>query len=334
MQARQARAGARRGSDQTPGPTGGIIPRKPPSGMHRQTGDRDTKMTDPAPPPADPFAVAPETAPNPWAVPPPEAAPPGGAFGGPRRFGPVQGLIVVAGFLLLQVGIGAGAVFARALSTGFVHGLRVAAAHRPLGVLDLPPPPAAFIAGTAIAAYALAALWAWYYVLRRARPLLAEGGPEGIGWARAGAGAYPAAVAVALGCVGAAALVFRIIPVPPHPPGQSAFDALLAPGPMLVPAMFLVVLGAPLAEEFIFRGAAFAAFAARWGAGWAVAVTTALFVAVHAPEKLAYPPGFLDVSLMALGACWLRLRYRSIRPAVVLHVLYNFGVVLAAVLLH
>jgi hypothetical protein len=53
-------------------------------------------------------------------------------------------------------------------------------------------------------------------------------------------------------------------------------------------------------------------------------------MAAHAPEKMYYPPGFIDVGLMAAAAVMLRLQYRSIRPAILLHVLYNAGSMLAA----
>lgn len=282
-------------------------------------------MPDPEPPPV-----------NPWASPPAAALP---GFGRPRfgrsGFGPAQGLLVVVGFFLVQTAVGLGAMLLRAMAFGVSEAWRAHLAHRPLGTVPAPPlPAAAFIAAIAIGGYALAALWARRYVLRRARERLHSGAPDGIGWCAAAPGAYPAAVALAVGSVAAAALILRLFPMPRHAATHTAFDALLAPGPMLVPAMLLIVLGAPLAEEFIFRGAAFAAFAGRWGAGVATVLVTLLFVLVHAPEKWAYPPGFLDVSLMALAACWVRLRYRSIRPAVLLHVLYNLGVVAAAALLH
>ena len=54
---------------------------------------------------------------------------------------------------------------------------------------------------------------------------------------------------------------------------------------------------------------------------------------VHAPQKIYYPPGFLDVGLVAVAAVLLRLKYHSIRPGILLHILYNGGSMLAVTLL-
>ncbi|MGC8475909.1 MAG: CPBP family intramembrane glutamic endopeptidase [Acetobacteraceae bacterium] len=247
---------------------------------------------------------------NPWGVP---TAP-------PYRFGPWQGLAAVGGFFLAQAALTAAAMVLRAMA------LRLA---------DRPdtPPDAGFLAGAIIAGYLVSALGAVAWLRRRAGPRLRLGGAEGLAWCPAPWRAYPAALAAAAVSIAAAGLMLRLFPVPTDALRHSAFPALLAPGPMLIPALGLVVLAAPLVEEFLFRGALIAAFAPRLGARWAAVLSTVLFVAVHAPEKLQYPPGFLDVTVMAAGAAWLRLRYRSIRPAVALHVLYNLGVVLAAALL-
>ena len=265
----------------------------------------------------------PETAPpanppaNPWVI---AKLPPNPPASGPR-FGPRQAIVALGGFFLLQAVLTAGVLFLRDLALKL--------AHRPVGM-----PAPGLLAGSVIAAYVLAAAWAVAYVRRRAGARLRLGAPEGIAWCPAPPRAYLAAAMVALIAVATAAAMLRLFPVPDTALRHSAFPALLSPGVTLLPALALVVLGAPLAEEFLFRGAAFAAFAPRLGPLGASLLVTAVFVAVHAPEKLAYPPGFLDVTVMALGAAWLRLRYRSIRPAVVLHILYNFGVVAAAMLLH
>jgi membrane protease YdiL (CAAX protease family) len=53
-------------------------------------------------------------------------------------------------------------------------------------------------------------------------------------------------------------------------------------------------------------------------------------MAVHAPEKIYYPAGFIDVGLMAAAAAWMRVKFGSIRPGILLHVLYNAGLLFAA----
>jgi membrane protease YdiL (CAAX protease family) len=247
---------------------------------------------------------------NPWSLP---AAP-------VPRFGPWLALAAVGGFFLGQAALTAGALLLRALA------LRLA--HRPVAA-----PEAGFLATTIIAGYLASALGAVAWLRHRAGPRLQDGGAAGLAWCPAPWRAYPAALGAAGLAIATAGLMLWWVPVPMTALRHSAFPALLAPGPMLIPALALVVVVAPLMEEFLFRGALIAGFAPRLGPRGAAALATLLFVAVHAPEKLQYPPGFVDVTVMALCAAWLRLRYRSIRPAVALHVLYNLGVVLAAALL-
>ena len=98
------------------------------------------------------------------------------------------------------------------------------------------------------------------------------------------------------------------------------------------PAAGLVLLSsliAPPLEEFVFRGGVFAALATRFSPLAAGILTTLVFVAVHAPEKIYYPPGFIDVGLMAAAAAWMRVKFGSIRPGILLHILYNAGLLAA-----
>ena len=105
-------------------------------------------------------------------------------------------------------------------------------------------------------------------------------------------------------------------------------------GWQLAGLLVLVVVVGPVVEELAFRGAAFAGFAQRFGPVGAGVITTLVFMAVHAAEKRYYLPGFIDVGLMAAAACWLRVKYGSIRPGILLHVLYNAGLLLAAGSMH
>jgi membrane protease YdiL (CAAX protease family) len=122
------------------------------------------------------------------------------------------------------------------------------------------------------------------------------------------------------------------------PPDMSKINDLelaqLFQGPPAVMflAAFVVVFMAPVIEEVLFRGIAFAGIAARLGPGWAVVITTLIFTALHAPEKIHYLPGFADVAAVALLSCALRLRYRSIRPGIAMHFFYNFGMLIIPVI--
>ncbi|MGH7044451.1 MAG: CPBP family intramembrane glutamic endopeptidase, partial [Acetobacteraceae bacterium] len=239
-----------------------------------------------------------------------------------KPFGPVQGLWLVVAFFLVQALAGTAFALLRGFSIGLVRGLHPAMVGR--SFMDFLPtaPSPAFVAASVIASYVLAALWCGRYVLRRGGDRLRLGTPEGVAWCPARRGAYPAAAALGVGTVAAVVVILCLVPITPSHARHSDFQALLTPGWMLGPALVLLFLVAPFAEEFIFRGAAFAAFASRTGPAWATVIVTALFVLVHAPEKIHYPLGFIDVSLLALGAAWLRLRYRSIRPAILLHIVY------------
>jgi len=101
-------------------------------------------------------------------------------------------------------------------------------------------------------------------------------------------------------------------------------------GISLVPLLIIAIFIGPALEEMVFRGIAFAGIAARLGPLWAAIITTAIFMAAHAPEKIHYLPGFLDVGLLALTAIALRLKFHSIRPGILLHILYNAGSMVAA----
>ena len=85
----------------------------------------------------------------------------------------------------------------------------------------------------------------------------------------------------------------------------------------------------PFYEEVCFRGYAFGALERRWGAQWALVVSSLAFALVHG---LDYAPVMLFVGL-SLG--WLRLRTGDLRQCVLLHCLNNsFGIVALCWLKH
>lgn len=162
--------------------------------------------------------------------------------------------------------------------------------------------------------------FSWYY----AKPWLREAGATGVAWQRpTGRDAYFLAIVLAVGLAALVAVVERLIPPDP--------DRLIGPMQRLANshgtahALFVIAaVGiAPAVEEFIFRGAAFAALAQRFDAVTAAIVTTLAFVALHAADKIHYWPGFFLVGCLALAAVCLRLRYRSLWPGILLHACYN-----------
>lgn len=85
-----------------------------------------------------------------------------------------------------------------------------------------------------------------------------------------------------------------------------------------------VVVAAPLVEEIVFRGVLLSGLARRLPVGWAVFISALLFGAIHLPDfKFAwYPvPGLV---MLGLAAGWLRVRSKSLWPAITLHATNNF----------
>ena len=188
------------------------------------------------------------------------------------------------------------------------------------------------LTGAVLAGELMTALWLAWSMRRLGPPHLSDGSPSGVAWRSAPAAAYAQAVLLALLLAGVVVGMYKLVP-PDLKSLENLPSAKLFDGPPVTIAAMLgvvLVLG-PVLEEIAFRGIGFAGVASRLGPGGAVAVTTILFLAAHGPEKIHYLPGFLDVGLMALASCHLRLRYGSIRPGILLHMLYNgFGLAAAA----
>jgi membrane protease YdiL (CAAX protease family) len=75
----------------------------------------------------------------------------------------------------------------------------------------------------------------------------------------------------------------------------------------------------------------FTGLARSWGTAVAGIVTTLLFLAVHLLEAGLYFPALAAIASMGVAALWLRIRTRSLAPAVALHVGYN-AVIIGSVL--
>ena len=260
-----------------------------------------------------------------------------------RPFGPRQGWILMAGFFLVQIFVGVVAMFARGFVFGFMRALdhhHAATANRVVMPFHLgsapaiPAPDAGFIAALGIGAYLIAAIWCAKYITDRVGPRLYDASITGIAWCRAEARFYAVAVVLAVVIVAIACGLTLLFPFAQYGDGHlGALRQMLAPGWPRIASLILFILIAPLAEEFIFRGGAFAAMATRHGVWLSGAIVTLCFVALHAPEKIHYPPGFIDITLLAIAALWLRLRSGSLKPAILLHVLYNGGVIAVAALI-
>jgi membrane protease YdiL (CAAX protease family) len=247
--------------------------------------------------------------------------------GGEESFGPWQAVAGVAGFGVMMI---AGGVAVYNLL--FVEDLLLHMLHfqRQVDFTKIE-----VLVVTAVVGELSAALWISWYLRGLGEARLTDGSPAGIGWRRPEAGGYRAAAFAAAVIIGLVMVLYHFVP-PDMQALQDLPDAKLFQGPgwTLAPVLMLAVFLAPVLEEFVFRGVGFAGIAARLGPVWAGGITTVLFMAVHAPEKIHYPAGFVDVGLMAAAACWLRVRYGSIRPGILLHVVYNGGLMVAAGLVH
>lgn len=85
---------------------------------------------------------------------------------------------------------------------------------------------------------------------------------------------------------------------------------------------------APPIEEFLFRGVLFQGLATARGTIVSAATVTVLFSLFHLPETLSYWPAIVAVTIMAVIAMAVRLKTRSLGPAIALHAAYNAGLVL------
>jgi membrane protease YdiL (CAAX protease family) len=244
----------------------------------------------------------------------------------PAKFGLGQGIWAMLGFGLVMAG--GGLLFVNILAVeDFILAL-----HHSLARVDFSGH--AFLLGSALAGEAAAALWVSWYLRRQGQQRLTDGGTTGIAWRAASPAAYPAAALCALAIVALVMLLYHFVPPDFQKLQNLPMEKLFSgSGLSLLPLILVVVLIGPVLEEFVFRGIAFAGLATRLGPLWAGFITTLAFMAAHAPEKIHYLPGFLDVGLVGATAAYLRVKYRSIRPGILLHILYNAGSALAASLL-
>ena len=235
----------------------------------------------------------------------------------PTKFGPLQGLWLVLGYVAAQIG----AYMLVGLVWGASLGLQAAlhrhrfGSHGAFGVREE--------AWATLIGFVASAVWSIWYVRRRARTLVSRGDASGIAWRASHLQGYVAAVGVALVAMVFAALAVEIMPPDLEKLTGPTSKLLDVPGLPRDVITALALVGAPLMEEFVFRGAFFAALAGRWGAPAAGIVTTLVFVALHAADKIHWWPGFVVVGFLGALLVLLRLRYQSIWPGMLAHFLYN-----------
>jgi uncharacterized protein len=95
----------------------------------------------------------------------------------------------------------------------------------------------------------------------------------------------------------------------------------IAIGPNWALALLVVGIGAPLAEELLFRGFLLSALAkTRAGFSGAAVVSTTLWTALHAGYSLI---GIVEVFSIGLFFSWMLYRTGSLRVPIFCHALYN-----------
>jgi membrane protease YdiL (CAAX protease family) len=85
----------------------------------------------------------------------------------------------------------------------------------------------------------------------------------------------------------------------------------------------VAVLLAPPVEEILFRGVLYGGYRKSFGPGWAAILTTAIFVLMHLPNIMRFPPAIVGLTALAIAALYCRLRSKAIGPAIAVHVGYN-----------
>ncbi len=87
-------------------------------------------------------------------------------------------------------------------------------------------------------------------------------------------------------------------------------------------ALVIATLG-PLVEELLFRGMLLSALMRRLRVGWAVLISSLVFVLIHLPGLQLQWYALPDLLLLALAVSWIRLQSGSIWPAVLTHGINN-----------
>ena len=233
------------------------------------------------------------------------------------RFGPWQGLWLMLGYLAGQF-LGTFLVY---FAWGAGPALEALLHHRRPSLH--PGADAQGMAWGALLGFVISAAWVLFYVRHRARPLLRRGEATAIAWRAPKLRGYGAGVLAALSAIAFASLMVAVLPPDLSKLTGPTSRLLDVPGFPRMVVQMLAVLGAPLMEEFLFRGAFFASLARGWGIRWAGVVTTLLFMALHAPDKAGWWPGFLVIGFLGALLVLLRLRYKSLWPGMLAHFLYN-----------
>jgi len=181
----------------------------------------------------------------------------------------------------------------------------------------------------ALAGSVAGAIVAFWMTRRTLRGPISSGVLASIGWRPSAVS--DAAMAALVGCLLSGFFVFvlaRISPPAPGHVGPLATAAASGGWPRLLWAFLALVIAPPI-EEFVFRGVLLEGLSQSLGGRNAALIVTAVFVAAHASEALAYWPAWAGITLMSVAALFFRVRTRSLVPAVSVHAAYNLVLIIA-----
>lgn len=246
--------------------------------------------------------------------------------------GPAQGLILLVGMVVASFAGSFLVEYFWQMSQAFFAGLHAALTHAP--VIRIPTTSLSIVAIAGLTGALLSTIWTVSYSLRIGRSVLTLGTARGLAWREAIPRSYLVAAFLATLVFLTAGFLAWIFP--PNVAKMNGPVAQLGriPGWSHVGFLLLALVIAPVVEELAFRGVLIAAFVKRYSVTTAVLVSTMLFVALHAPDKIYYWPGFIDVGLLGLAAAYLRLHYQSLRPAMLAHFLYNALLIVFPLFVH
>jgi membrane protease YdiL (CAAX protease family) len=143
-------------------------------------------------------------------------------------------------------------------------------------------------------------------------------------WGFAG---FFAEVPVTLMMAGLGTTLFRNLPPPSHPATEMVSNAngILA----VLPILFVASITAPIWEEILFRGLLFPALSRVAGSLVVGAISSSLLFAVIHPQG---PILVFALAGLATVSCALAYQTRSLVPSIVLHMVHNTAVMVAAIL--
>jgi membrane protease YdiL (CAAX protease family) len=225
---------------------------------------------------------------------------------GPDPWTVSDGVLAFVGLLWVALGPSLVVLFA---SVGSFSELQTTSTEPPPGLM-------AWMIGCSLIGSASAAGFAWL-----------RAGSEGIGlrslsliWV-----AKSALISVPLFCFfWAVEAILEWANVVPQPQTISIAVSQMEAGLGLFGVMLIIIIGAPLFEEIVFRGFIQPAMVRSLGLTPGIALTAGIFAIIHGPNLHAVGPVFV----LGLVLGWLRHRTGTVTAPMILHVVNNAGAML------